>query len=305
VRWKKLGRVYVARGEQEWAQTHAYVPTVLALDGDRLRVFVAFLDSERVGRIGFVDVDARDPTRVLEVSASPALDVGAPGTFDDNGVTPLSVFRYDGRTWMYYVGWQLGVRIRYFLFTGLALSEDNGRSFRRHLRVPVLDRSDAEPTLRTGGFVLPAERGFRMWYMAGTDWIVSEGRRMPSYAMRYVESDDGVTWPAEGRRCMEPRAPDEFGFGRPYVLEEGGRLRMWYSIRLLAKGNRMGYAESADGVVWERRDEEVGVDASADGWDSEVGYPWIQQTAYGTYLFYNGNNFGETGFGVAALESDS
>lgn len=304
--WEKLGRVYVARGEQPWARSHASLPTALALDDERIRVFVAFLDEEKVGRLGFVDVDARDPTRVLEVSEAPALNVGQPGTFDDNGVTPLSVFEHQGRTWLYYAGWQLGVRIRYFLFTGLAFSDDQGRTFERHGRVPVLDRTDAEPTLRTGAFVQPTEGGFRMWYMAGERWVESQGRRMPSYGMRYLESPDGVTWARAGRRCMEPREPTEFGFGRPFVLDEGGRLRMWYSIRLLERGYRLGYAESADGLTWERRDDEVGLDVSPEGWDSEMtAYAWLQQTRYGTYLFYNGNNYGETGFGVAALRSSS
>jgi hypothetical protein len=30
---------------------------------------------------------------------------------------------------------------------------------------------------------------------------------------------------------------------------------------------------------------------------------WLQRTARGTYLFYNGNGYGATGFGVAALQS--
>ena len=31
-------------------------------------------------------------------------------------------------------------------------------------------------------------------------------------------------------------------------------------------------------------------------------FPWIQRTPHGTYMFYNGNNYGETGFGAAVLE---
>lgn len=304
--WEKLGRVYVARGEQPWKQSHAYLPTAVLLEDERIRVFVAFLDEHKVGRLGFVDIDAREPTRVLAVSDHPALDIGSPGTFDENGITPLSVFERDGRTWLYYAGWQLGIRLRYFLFTGLAFSDDRGLTFRRHARVPVLDRTDAEPTLRTGGFVLPTKAGFRMWYMSGERWVESQGRQMPSYGMRYAESSDGVTWPDAGSTCIKPREPDEFGFGRPFVLEEGGRLRMWYSIRLLEKGYRLGYAESADGLRWERRDAELGLDVSPEGWDSEmIGYAWVQRTRFGTYLFYNGNNYGETGFGVAVLRSSS
>jgi hypothetical protein len=308
VAWEKLGRVYVAQGEEPWAQRRAYLPTSLAIDEQRIRVFVAFLDDDMVGRLAYVDVSARDPTEVLNVSERPVLDVGEPGTFDDSGVNPLSLFRHDGRVWLYYVGWQRSTRVPYFLFTGLAYSDDDGLSFRRHARVPVLDRTDAEPTLRSGTFVTPARDGggFRAWYVAGESWIESRGKPRPTYGMRYLESPDGVTWPQQGTPCLEPAAPDEYGFGRPYVLDDGERLRMWYSVRSHSLGYRLGYAESADGIVWERRDDEAGIDVSDDGWDSEMIHcGWVQPTPFGTYLFYNGNGYGETGFGVAALRSSS
>lgn len=305
--WQKLGRVYTAGGEQAWAQSRAYLPTSLALDDERIRVFVAFLDDDMVGRVGYVDVDAGDPTRVLAVSEQPVLDVGQPGAFDDSGVNPTAVFRHDRRVWLYYVGWQRSVGVPYLLFTGLAHSDDGGATFERHARVPVLDRTDAEPMLRSGAFVHPAPGGgFRAWYVTGDRFIESRGRMRPTYAMRYAESDNGVTWPDRGTPCLEPMAPDEYGFGRPYVVDDGERLRMWYSIRTHSRTYRLGYAESADGIDWERRDDESGIDVSAAGWDSEMIHcGWVQPAASGTYLFYNGNGYGETGFGAAVLRSSS
>ena len=87
--WKKLGLVYVADGKKDWTISHAFIPTSMILDDRRIRVYVAFLDKHKVGRIGFVDVDAAEPRRVLMVSDKPVLDIGQPGTFDDNGVTAL------------------------------------------------------------------------------------------------------------------------------------------------------------------------------------------------------------------------
>jgi hypothetical protein len=302
-RWEKLGLVYVAQGEQSWAQTRAYLPASVVVSEDRIRVFVAFLDSDMVGRIGFVDVATENPTTVLAVSEQPALDVGDVGMFDDAGVNPLSVFGHQGRLWMYYVGWQRSWRAPYLLFTGLAYSDDGGLTFERHARVPVLDRTNQEPMLRSGTFVTPRPGGgFRAWYVTGDRWIDSQGKRRPAYEMRYIESPDGVSWPARGTPCLRPAEPDEYGFGRPFVLEGDGYLRMWYSIRTHSRGYRLGYAESADGLVWERRDGEVGIDVSAQGWDSGMIHcGWLQSTTRATYLFYNGNRYGATGFGVAAL----
>jgi hypothetical protein len=76
-----------------------------------------------------------------------------------------------------------------------------------------------------------------------------------------------------------------------------------YSVRTRTKDYRLGLARSADGRTWERHDDEVGIDVSAEGWDSEmIAYGSVFSHAGVTYLFYNGNARGKTGFGYAVLE---
>jgi hypothetical protein len=300
--WRKLGQVYVAGGEHDWAVSHAFVPTALDL-GDRIRVYAAFRDGEGVGRVGWVDVAPKDPRTVLAVSERPALDIGEPGMFDDNGVTPLSVCEHDGGLRMYYAGWQLGTRVRYFLFTGAAESRDGGETFERVSRVPVLDRSDAEPLTRTGACVRRGPGGWQAWYAGGDSWTRHGDRDVPVYELRYLESGDGLAWGDEGQVCIDFAGPDEHGFGRPAVLEEDGLYRMWLSVRYLSRGYRFGYAESPDGRSWTRMDERAGIDVSDSGWDSEmVAFASIVRRGEGAYLFYNGNGFGATGFGVAVTD---
>jgi hypothetical protein len=78
---------------------------------------------------------------------------------------------------------------------------------------------------------------------------------------------------------------------------------MWYSLRRKNITYRIGYAESKDGIHWERKDNEAGIDVSENGWDSEmICYPAVIKVKGKTYLFYNGNNNGVTGFGYAELE---
>jgi hypothetical protein len=78
---------------------------------------------------------------------------------------------------------------------------------------------------------------------------------------------------------------------------------MFYSSRTRSKGYRIGYAESVDGENWTRRDEEIGIDVSEDGWDSQMlAYACVVRHKEKVYMFYNGNNYGETGFGYAELE---
>ena len=56
-------------------------------------------------------------------------------------------------------------------------------------------------------------------------------------------------------------------------------------------------------MSWERKDEAVGIDRSAEGWDSiMMCYPYVFQHNGRKYLFYNGNGFGESGLGYAIME---
>jgi hypothetical protein len=304
MRWLRVGHVYCADGERPWAASHAYCPTALALGDERIRVLCAFLDMERIGRCGWVDVDAGQPDRVLAVSERPALDVGAAGAFDEHGVTPLSVARLpDGLLRLYYAGWQRGIGVRYTLFTGVAHSDDDGLSFQRVSEAPVLDRADGELHMRTGGHVRQSGEGWRMWYAGGSEWVGAGEDAKPRYALRHAASADGLAWPRVGTVCLEPE-PDELGFGRPCILERDGLMRMWYSRRTVASGYELCYAESQDGLAWRRLDERAGLDRGPAGdWDAEmVGLSSLLETPQGTLLFYNGNGYGATGFGVAVAE---
>ena len=85
------------------------------------------------------------------------------------------------------------------------------------------------------------------------------------------------------------------------MVKDADVYRMWYSYRGAAY--RIGYAESPDGLRWERRDAEAGIGLSASGWDSEmVAYPVVFDHAGERYMLYNGNGYGRTGIGLAVLE---
>lgn len=308
MQWRKLGLVYRPDGSQPWAKSHAMVPTPVRLSKSVVRVFVTFCDEKGIGRPGYVDVSAEDPTRVIGVARTPLLDIGEPGTFDENGVLLCSVIREGNRRWkLYYVGFELGTKIRYRLLTGLAQSTDDGRTFRRVSRVPVLERSDSELYFRGGPCCLLEEGRYRLWYVAGSQWVDIDSKPMPVYDIRYAESDDGIHWPSEGSVQIAVTQPDEHGFGRPYVVPKpGGGYRMFYSVRRKSfRAYRLGYAESADGRTWRRMDDRLNLDVTSGSFDSEAIMYAAPIEIDGTlYVFYNGNDFGRDGFAVAVLDQE-
>lgn len=306
MQWRKLGLVYGPDGSMPWAASHAMVPTPVRLSDAVVRVFVTFCDANGIGRPGFVDVSAADPLNVLQVSQAPLLDLGRPGTFDENGLLACSVVDLGhGNFYMYYVGFELGTKIRYRLLTGLATSIDGGNTFHRHSETPVLERSASELYFRGGPYCLRDESGFRLWYVAGSEWMALGGKSMPIYDVRFAQSVDGIHWPEQGEVQISISEPDEHGFGRPCVVNKSsGGYRMFYSVRRKSFGAyRLGYAESPDGRTWTRMDEQLGLDVTPGSFDSDAIMYAAPIEIDGTlYLFYNGNGFGRDGFAVARLE---
>lgn len=303
MRWRKLGLVFVPTGDRDWAREYAHLPTPVLLGPDRIRVYFAGLDDRKMGRVGYVDVAADDPVNVLEASDSPSLDVGWPGQFDDCGVNPASVLLV-GDVWrMYYIGWQRSHQVPYLLFGGVAESRD-GMVFNHLKPIPVLDRIASEPFLRSAPFVLPEGDGFRCWYVSGQGWFHLREKQYPIYVVRHATSNDGLIWSEDNPICID-LGSDEFGIGRPWVVRDPDRYRMWYSIRCCDRPYRIGYAESLDGVAWTRLDDRVGIATSESGWDSEmICYPAVIDVNGRRLMFYNGNRHGQSGLGCASLEQD-
>lgn len=301
MKWHCHGVIWCPDGSRPWAHSHATCPTPLLRRSGGWRVFLQSRDAHGVGRVTWIDLDGADPRRIVGMATQPVLDIGAPGCFDENGVFPTSVLRAaDGRVWLYYVGFELGHRIRYRLLTGLAVSDDDGDSFCRVSTMPVLERTEAEPFFRCGTFVRCDGGRFRMWYVAGNRWETVRGKAVPLYDLRYSESADGVHWPAQGDVVLALQ-PGEHGFGRPWVRTTADGEEMFFSVRRReAEGHRLGYARSTDGRRWQRQDAQLGLPRATGAWDTgSQCYAAPIRAAGREWLLYNGNDFGATGVGIA------
>lgn len=302
--WRRLGIVGRPAPNLTWSRTHATCPTPVVV-GDVVRVYYSARDDFNVGRVGFVELDRTDLTREVTRSTDPVLDVGAPGMFDDSGVLATCVLRREDGAWfMYYVGFELCTNVRYRLLAGLAVSRDHGVHFSRIQATPVLERSAEEPLFRCGPFVLPEGRRYRMWYAGGGHWTKVNGKDMPVYDLRYVESEDGVHWPDRGQVCLPLTDPDEHGFGRPWVLRVNHAWLMTYSVRRRSLGQyRIGAAVSWDGRNWARKDDVFALDVGEASWESTaVMYAAPVFIDGKLVVFYNGNDFGREGFAAALCD---
>ncbi len=301
MQWNKKGLIYCPDGSVEWMNNSVLTPQPFLLNEDTIRVYASFRDSKGVGRIGYIDLEAKDPSKILAISKSPVLDIGEQGCFDDNGLLLGDVIRVEDQIYMYYVGFQLVEKVKFLAFSGLAISTDNGNTFERAQKSPVLDRSDEGLFGRCIHTVIKDDGVFRIWYAVIHDWTYINNIAYPTYFIKHIESSDGVNFGKEGETCITCSA-NEYRIGRPKVRKVNDFYEMRYTFDTLSKEYKAGYAESFDGKSWERKDRLGGLTTSEAGFDSEMAcYPVICDTKYGTYMFYDGNGMGKTGFGYAEL----
>ena len=291
-------------------KSHTQVPTPLLLD-DRLRVFFATRSAEGISHVSFVDLDIEDPSRVLYIHHKPVLDLGQAGMFDEHGIIPSHVFRHEGEIVMFYVGWSRQETVGYSNWTGMAVSEDNGATFRKTFAGPVLDRTRFEPYSATGLVCLRDHQQWHGWYATGTQWLLINGRYEHIYEIRYCWSDNLVDWIRPNEQILPTRLPNESNT-RPTIVEYQGRWHMWFCYRGTEDfrdghdSYQIGYAWSDNLHTWTREDDEAGITRSSEGWDSSmIAYPCVIKVGERVLMFYCGNGFGRAGFGYAELEGNA
>jgi predicted GH43/DUF377 family glycosyl hydrolase len=299
-RWIKRGLIFTPPGTSEWLHTHAALPVADPI-GELHRVYFSSRDKAGRAQVGCFDIKLSAPDKILRLSEKPVIGLGPTGAFDDNGVTTSWIVTHQGKKYHYYSGWSLGVTVPFYFYIGLALSENGGKSYERVSPAPILGRNAIDPYLTASPCVLLEDGTWRMWYVSGTGWEMKEDQPRHHYHIKYAESSDGIHWHREGLVCIDYQSKDEYAIARPSVIKENGLYRMWYSYR--GESYRIGYAESADGIEWNRKDAQSGIDVSESGWDSEmIEYPYVFENEGTYYMLYNGNGYGRTGIGLAVLD---
>jgi predicted GH43/DUF377 family glycosyl hydrolase len=144
-----------------------------------------------------------------------------------------------------------------------------------------------------------------MWYLSCYKWSQRGDRLEHCYHIRSANSIDLLTWTRQEEIAVACREPEEYAISSPRVLKTDAGYRMWYSHR--GSAYKIGSARSADGVNWLREDDEVMLAGDEQGWDSQMQcYPYVWQFDGQAHLMlYNGNGYGQTGFGLAIWDGQS
>lgn len=304
--WEKQGLIFHC---DKYGTGYAQDPFIDLVDDNVWRIYYSTRTKDVVSMPFCIDVEANNPSNILKIYDEPLFLPGESGTFDDNGITMTSIVKVGKEKYIYYCGWNKKVSVPYSLSIGLAVIRENGK-LEKLYEGPILDRSINDPIAVSAPCVVYDEGIFKLWYISFTSWKDYNGRKEPTFVIKYATSNDGIKWATNTDICIGSTYEGE-SFARPWVIKDQGIYKMWFSSRgpvgyREENGQHyvLDYAESLDGKAWERKTDKFKLLGESNGWDSGM-------TAYSTvfksndmyYMLYNGNNFGKTGFGYAVSKS--
>ncbi len=275
-------------GPAAWDSQHAISPCVVKA-GATYRMWYDGTDGASTFRIG--TATSPDGIAWTKSAANPVL---VPTAAWELGGIGMACVVHDGATYrMWYLGRSGGVdRI------GTATSPD-GVTWTKHEGNPVLlpgaaGAWDAEGV--GGPSVLFDGATYRMWY-TGVD---AGGTARIGLAT----SPDGIAWtksPGNPGLNVGPAAWDATGVEGPSVILDGGLYRMWFGGNN-GDDERIGAAESADGIAWTKTGAPVFSNGPAGQWDeNDVWSMSVMRDGATLRMWYTGDSFAGTGrIGIAS-----
>jgi predicted GH43/DUF377 family glycosyl hydrolase len=313
-KWNKLGLLFNPNHIKHlnWIESYAQAPATMEFE-NYLRIYFSCRPPRDenglfVSYSAYVDVDKNNLFSIRDIAKKPILSLGERGCFDEFGTYPVSVIRRDCEIWAYYAGWTRCQSVPFNTQIGLAISKDEGRTFERIGRGPILSFSPLESTVISGPKIRKFGSKYYLFYIAAKQWIVVNGHPEFSSKIRVAISDDGIKWEKMNRDLIPEVLNIEESQASPDVTYSNGKYHMFFcywdpkTFRITQK-RRIGYAYSLDLMHWHREDHKAGIDVSADGFDSEMlAYPHVFSINGSTYMLYLGNDVGRNGFGIAKLE---
>lgn len=298
---ERLGFIFSAELGPDWMKSHAAYPAPVLISPEILRIFMISRDTDNRGSVGYIDVSPQRPTEVIAVSKKPCLGPGQLGSFSDRGISIGSICEVNGELWLYYLGWNKSQDVPFRNSIGLAISKDGtGTKFEPAFEGPILDRSRFDPFTLSYPFVTPPENNnsqWRMYYGTSRQGGISEEEMQ--HVITTATSNDGIDWQPSGQDEISLES-GEYGLSRPWLLKLEDDEFTFYSIRKEQYKIGLSKRDKKSGK-WLRLSSDI-LGASKDNWESEAAcYPSLIHINQRIYMFYNGNNYGRTGVGVAEL----
>jgi hypothetical protein len=278
---------------------HAQLP-VVDVYPDFYKIYYSTRDYKGRSIPKWVKIE-KETFNVIEYSELGILLLGKPGMFDHYGVMPTDIITLeDGTKYLYYIGWSLRKDVPFHNTLGLAISKDNGITWKKISDGPIFNSSYLEPGFIGTAKIFKENDKWTMYYLSCREWIESNNHLEPIYDIKLATSTNGIDWIPTNQTII-PLEENEGGISSFQKIDN----KAWFSVRgkVYYRNNpQESYKIKTATLIEDKwiRDKNIDLDISQEGWDSEmVAYPYIIKENNNLIMFYNGNNFGKTGIGYA------
>lgn len=318
-RWKKLGKIFnptEIENRPIWMNEYAQAPATLIFD-DFVRVYFSCRppkdkNGQFVSYSAFVDLDRKNLFNIINIAKEPILKLGTKGCFDEFGIYPISVIKEKNKVICYYTGHTRCESVPFNTAIGCAVSKNNGETFEKIGKGPVVSHSLDEPFVISGPKIRKFNNTYFLFYITGKKWIEANEKKEVIYKIRMAKSDDGINWTKFNQNIIKEKLGEQEVQGSPDVFYAHDKYHMFFSYMLTpdfrfdkSKRYRIGYASSTDLINWDRDDSKAGIDISDNDFDNDmVAYPHVFELDGKIYMLYLGNEVGRYGFGLAELEGE-
>lgn len=292
-----------------WAKSHAQCPVIdpIPLLCGRYRVYFASRDENGRSRIGSALFCPKSLNVQLEQDL-PCLDLGETGSFDDAGVMPACVVNTPKGSKLLFIGWMERKSVPFQNAIGLAsINRENGLLTRDYLG-PVISTSANEPYFTGTIHVINSGSLFLGYYLSCVGWIEHNGNFEPRYDLKIATSKDLINWQRLPHPALALESQTQGGYASATIVRLSEGYLMFYCMRD-AKDYRTDpkhsykiyTATSTDALNW--RKARVPVFSKLPKFAENMScYPQSLISNNRIFLFYNGNNFGRSGFGCSSIK---
>ena len=282
----------------KWVKSHAWVPTAYKLKNtNNVIVFFAGRNKSNESDIGYFIYDLIK-LKIVGVSNKPILSRGCLGSFDDSAVIPSHVLKIGRRYHLYYVGWTQGKKVPFFSNVGLATSSNIFGPYRKLSNSPILGKSKFDPYFVATCFVNKIKKGYEMYYTSNLFWRRKKNISYPRYLIKKCFSKNGIDWQVNNKKVINFKNKKEVAITRPWIISIKKRLVMFFSIK--KKKYEIQTNILINKSTWKRKkifdfhkNKKVKFDSVSQEYASIIKYNKK------IYMFYNGNNYGNEGVGLA------
>lgn len=297
--WEKKGQIFSVNNNNEYLLSHAANPLPVHLYDNVFRIFYSGRNADNKSSVGCVDIDIV-LQKVVHYPKEPVITFGNENSFFSHGISIGNLYEAQGKSYILFMGWQLEKGQHWRGDVGRIELIDKEKMMVTP-KLPFMSVDEEDKVSLSYPWVMFHEGIYKMWYGSTISWTSENGEMI--HVIKYATSADGEIWTKHGIAI-----PYELNvaqaFSKPCVIVNDSGYHMWYSYRSgTGEKYRIGYAYSKNGILWERKHHEVGIDVSENGWDSEmICYPYVFNHNHKTYMLYNGNSYGKEGFGLAVLK---